>query len=394
MENTRSNYPTILFLHNKYLKTGGEDSVVVNEINLLKAKGYTVYYKEFNNANFQSRNPLKKIIAGSNFFFNLSVFIETYLFIKKHQIHVLHVHNFFYTASPSVFWAGRLAGTKNIMTMHNYRLFCLNAIFHRAGSTCTECIQNRNFKSGIKYGCFKSSTYFSTILSWSTLLHRSLGTWTNQVDHFLVLNPYMKELLQGIGVAENNIVIKPNFVRDTPYKISTHKNDTYLYAGRIEEEKGIRHVVEAFKLSGKQLVIAGDGSLTGYVQTNISNNIQYIGLQTEQEMIALYHTCKAFIFSSLLTEGMPMTLIEAFAAGTICIVATSPNTARMIADGADGILYDTGDPISLNQAIAKLEQMHPADLLRMSENARKKYETHYHQDAHFATIHQIYTSSN
>lgn len=389
-----SKYPTILFLHNKYLKTGGEDSVVLNEMNLLKAKGYTVYYKEYNNQNFQSSNPLKKIIAGGNFFFNLTAFIETYRFIKKHQVQVLHVHNFFYTASPAVFWAGRFAGTKNIMTMHNYRLFCLNAIFHRDGNTCTACITNQNFKSGIKYGCFKSSSKISALLSWSTLLHRKLGTWTSKVDHFLVLNPYMKELLQGIGVAETKIVIKPNFVRDAPYRINENKNEAYLYAGRIEEEKGIRHVVEAFQQSGKQLVIAGDGSLINYVQENVSNTIQYIGLQTEQEMTALYRNCKAFIFSSLLTEGMPMTLIEAFAAGTICIVASSPNTSRMVEDGEDGILYHTGDPISLNQAIAKMESMRAADLLKMSENARKKYENYYHQDAHFATVQQIYTRND
>lgn len=382
---------TLLFIHNKYLKTGGEDSVVFNEISLLRKQGYTVWLKEFGNENFQSGNPVKTFLAGCNFFFNLSAFFSVYRLIKKHKIQVLHVHNFFYTASPAVFWAGKLAGAKTVLTLHNYRLFCLNALFFRAGGTCMECVTSRTFKPGIRHACFKTSSPLSAILAASLQVHRKTGTWANKVDRFIVLNPFAKELLQGIGVNEGKITVKSNFIADTPYADYQNRNNTYLYAGRIEEEKGIRHVIEAFKHSGRKLIIAGDGNMVPYVKENISGTIRYIGQQTPDQVAVLFRQCRGFIFSSLLTEGMPMTLIEAFASGALPIAAASVTTERMIADGTDGFLYEAGNPVSLNTAIGRLEILDLTSLQTRSLNARKKYETLYHQSIHLATIREIYT---
>lgn len=385
---------TLLFVHNKYLKTGGEDSVVFNEISLLRKHGYTVWLKEFGNENFQSANPVKTFLAGCSFFFNLSAFFSVYRLIKKYKIKVLHTHNFFYTASPAVFWAGKLAGAKTVMTIHNYRLFCLNALFYRDGGTCMDCVNSRTFTPGIRHACFKASSTQSAILAASLRFHRKAGTWIHKVDRFVVLNPFTKELLQGIGVNEGKITVKSNFIADTAYADYQNRNNTYLYAGRIEEEKGIRHVMEAFQQSGRKLFIAGDGTMVPYVKENTSETIQYIGQQTPEQIAILFQQCKGFIFPSLLTEGMPMTLIEAFAAGVISIAAASVNTSSMISDGADGFLYEGGSASSLNRAIGRLEELDMSSLHTLSGNARKKYETHYHESIHLATIRNIYTNQD
>lgn len=392
MKTSTASNTSILFLHNKYLKLGGEDSVVFNEINVLKKEGYTVFYKEFDNRAFDKKNPFSRLMGGLNFFFNIPAFFSIYFFIKKNKIDVIHVHNFFYTASPSVFWAGKLAGAKTIMTVHNYRLFCLNAIFFRNGSTCMQCVTEKSFKPGIAYKCFKSSSFFSRVLAASTTLHRRTGTWANKVDRFIVLNPFMKELLLGIGVSQSKITIKPNFIADSFYNNYGNRDGFYFYAGRLQEEKGIRHVVEAFNSSGKRLIIAGEGDMVPFIKANAGENIEYIGQQSQAQMASLLLNCKGFIFSSFLTEGMPMTIIEAHAAGAIPIVGSSVNTERMISDGEDGFLYDCGDPLSLNRQINRLESLTTDVLNTMSLNARKKFETYYHEKSHLAIIDKIYAN--
>lgn len=394
MKHPSANKPSILFLHNKYLNLGGEDSVVFNEVNILKKEGYSVFLKEFDNQTFNTKNPFSRIIGGLQLFFNVSAFFSTYRFIKKNKIDVIHVHNFFYTASPSVFWAGKLAGAKTIMTMHNYRLFCLNAIFFRNGATCMDCVSKNSFSPGILHSCFKSSSIHSRMLAASINLHRKTGTWIKKVDRFVVLNPFMKELLQGIGVPQSKITIKPNFIGESPYNNYNNRGDFYLYAGRLQEEKGIRHVIEAFNTSGKKLVIAGDGDMVPFIKANASANIEYIGLQTQRQMESLLLQCKGFVFASFLTEGMPMTIIEAHAAGAIPIVGSSVNTERMITDGEDGFLYNCGDPSSLNQQIAHLEELGMDVLNNMSQKARKKFETYYHERSHLAIIEKVYTKED
>ena len=329
-------------LHNEYLKLGGEDTVVANEMNILQKEGYTVFYRAYNNRIYDQGNRISRLISGFNFFFNISAFFSIYRFIKKHRIDVVHVHNLFYTLSPSVFWAAKLAGARTIMTIHNYRLFCLNGVFFRNGGNCMDCVTQKSFRSGIRYKCFKSSSLFSRVLASATVLHRRAGTWKNKVDCFIALNPLMKELLVGIGIEELKICIKPNFVTDRESKNYDERGDFYLFAARLQEDKGVRHVVEAFNKSGKKLIIAGEGELVPFIKANADPNIQYIGQQSREQMTFLLQKCRGFIFASVVPEGMPMTIIEAQSVGAIPIVGKSVNTKRMISDGDDGFLYETG----------------------------------------------------
>jgi glycosyltransferase involved in cell wall biosynthesis len=389
-----SEKPCILFLHNKYLQLGGEDSVVSNEINLLKKEGYTVFYKVYDNQAFNTGNVFRRIQAAFSFFFNVPAFFSIYFFVKKHKVQIVHVHNFFYVASPSVFWAGKLAGAKTIMTMHNYRLFCLNALFFRNGVTCMDCVEKKNFKPGIIQACFKSSSFFSRMLAISTSLHRKMGTWTNKVDRFIVLNPFMKELLLGISVNQSKIFVKPNFIGDSLYNNYHTREDFYLYAGRLQEEKGIRHVVEAFNISGRRLIIAGEGDMVPFIKENAKENIEYIGQQSQKQLAVLFLQCRGFVFASFLTEGMPMTIIEAHAAGAIPIVGNSVSTQRMIIDGEDGFIYTCGDSESLNRQLTRLEELEIDVLNNMSLKARKKFETYYQEKGHLAAIEKIYAQSD
>ncbi|SJZ73751.1 glycosyltransferase family 4 protein [Sediminibacterium ginsengisoli] len=382
--------PVVLFIHNKYLYQGGEDSVVFNEMDLLKKAGVRVFYKEYNNHTFSKKNLFALPAAGLRFFFNISSFFSVYRFIRRNQVNTVHVHNFFYNASPSVFWAAKLAGAVTVFSVHNYRLFCLNALFFRAGGNCMDCVNNKSFKPGIRHKCFKSSSLLSRILAGATMLHRNIGTWRNKVDHFLVLNPLMKSLLVQTGVNEEKIHVKPNFLSWHGYTDYSRREDFYLYIGRLDEVKGIRHVFETFRSSGKKLVIAGEGELVSYIRSGLSENIEYLGQQTKEEIVSLLQRCRAFIFSSLLLEGMPMTIIEAQAAGAITIAGSSPTTESMISDAANGFLYEAGNQASLAAAISRLEELQPETLNRISANAYSTYMNRYHENGHLATLRQVY----
>ena len=385
-----SGKPVVLFIHNKYLYQGGEDSVVFNEIELLKKAGIPVFYKEYDNHSFSKKNLFALPAAGFRFFFNISSFITVYRFIRRNKVNTVHVHNFFYNASPSVFWAAKLAGAATVFSMHNYRLFCLNALFFRAGSHCMDCVNDKSFKPGIQHKCFKSSSLLSRILAGATMLHRNTGTWKNKVDHFLVLNPLMKSLLQQTGVKEEKIHVKPNFLSWHGYMDYNRREDFYLYVGRLDEVKGIRHVFETFRTSGKKLIIAGDGELISYIRAGVSENITYLGQQSKEEIVSLLQRCRAFIFSSLLLEGMPMTIIEAQAAGAVVIAGSSPTTESMITDGENGFLYESGNRQALLEQISRVETLSAEALNSLSASAYATYMSRYHENGHLATLRQVY----
>jgi glycosyltransferase involved in cell wall biosynthesis len=383
------NKPSILFVHNKYLFAGGEDSVVHNELNILKKHGYAVHYKEFNNEALRNFR-LKSWLAPGRFFFNIAAFFSIYKFIKKNKITVVHVHNLFYTASPSVLWAAKFAGAKTILTLHNYRLFCLNAMFFRDGKICMECHTNKNFKRGIEEKCFKSG-FFSKLLANSLTLHWKAGSWTKKIDQFVVINPLMRQLLIERNIPENKITFKPNFLpEENDQLISKIKSDYYFFAGRIEKEKGIEHLIEAFHLLGKKLVIAGEGSLSNYILAKRSPAVNYIGQQNQENIKKLLAECKALVFPSLWLEGAPMIIIEAQSKGTVTIAARSPNIETMIENEVNGFLYDAGNVQSLVNAVNNFESKTTEQVHQISQNALMKYEQNYTGEMHVAAIEKLY----
>jgi glycosyltransferase involved in cell wall biosynthesis len=386
----QSTNPSVLIIHNTYLYTGGEETVVAAEIESLKVNGYKVYYKEYSNANFKFFN-FKTLLAPFNTIFNIFSFFEIIYFIRINKIKIVHAHNIFYTASPSIFWAAKLAGAKTVITIHNYRLFCLSANFFRAKQTCFECSNKKSFKSGLQNKCFKNSLLASFTLALSIRLSDFLGTWKNKIDHYIVLNEFAKQLLINKGIDPKKIVLKSNFLSAYNLnQVNQIRDNFYLFAGRITEEKGIRHLMNTFTMTSKPLTIAGNGDMVHIINNNVSKNIKYIGLQSKAQIQSLLLTCKALIFPSIWIESMPMTLIEAQTMGTIPIVAASINTNNMIEHGIDGFLYDASKPNALMEAILHFESLSSIELDTISNNARNKSLKLYGEIAHVKKIKEIY----
>lgn len=60
--------------------------------------------------------------------------------IRQHRPDLVHVHNTFPLASPAVIHAAKAEGVPVVMTLRNYRLLCVNALFFREGRVCEDCL--------------------------------------------------------------------------------------------------------------------------------------------------------------------------------------------------------------------------------------------------------------
>ena len=382
----------ILLLHNRYLIKGGEDTVAYNEFEALKNAGYTVYFMEFSNTTFSAINPISYISSFSSIF-NFYSFFKVFFFLIRKKINILHVHNLYYTASPSVFWAAKLAGVKTILTIHNYRLFCLSATFFKDGQPCFECHNKKSFKTGIQHKCFKSSFFASTFLAMTIGFNKFIGTWHNKIDKFIVVNHFTKELIIQTGIEQHKVYFKPNFLNSINTNASSiPKEDFYLYVGRLSEEKGLAHLLNGFIKMNKQLILAGEGVFSSNIHSLNNPLIQGVGLKSKSEINDLMKKCKALVFSSIWIEGMPMTIIEAFSLGTIPIAAFSINTEKMIADKVDGILYDPNDPEGLIKAVGYFEQLSDQEKQKMSKMCIDKYKNLFTMQKHMDKLINIYTN--
>lgn len=383
----------ILLLHNYYQQRGGEDAVFESEAALLAQKGHAVETLVFRNSEINGFSDRLK--AGINSLYSQNA---ARLFREKicsFQPDVIHVHNFFPLASPSIFTEARRYGIPTVMTVHNFRLICPGALLYRQGSVCESCVNKTLPWEGVLHACYRNSRLQSASVAMMSAFHKMSATWRN-IDRFICLTQFAKERLlnSSLGLDPTNISIKPNFSFD-PFVENSQKapeqRSGFLYAGRLSEEKGIATLLEAFRGSDLQLKVAGTGPLSRLVEeaARENSNITYLGFQEHPAVLELLKSARALILPSVWYENFPMIIVEALSAGTPVIASRMGGLPDIVEEGKNGFLFHAGDSQDLRK---KLNEMTEPEAFRLGVQARRNYEEKYAPDINYQALIQIYES--
>ncbi|MBX9782802.1 MAG: glycosyltransferase family 4 protein [Chitinophagaceae bacterium] len=383
----------ILFIHNTYQQSGGEDVAVQEEIKLLRQKGHIAEAVYFDNSGIQS--AYSKIKAGLRAVYNQGSFSIINNKIKDFGPDLIHLHNLFFTASPSVLYAAAKHHIPVVATIHNYRLVCANALLMRNHSPCELCINKTFPLAGIIHGCYRSSVIESALVTTTTGLHKLAGTWRKKINQYIALTPFAKEKLlhSSLQIPTGKITVKPNFVPDYG-EGNTIREDFFLFAGRLSFEKGAEIMLQSFsQLPHIKLVVAGDGPEKERLATKFgsSTNITFVGKKPAEEIISLMQRCKALIFPSIWYEGQPYTILEAFATGTPVIASKLGAMESLIKHELNGLHFTPGNSNELCCAVRAFNSL--TDSGAYYNNARKTYLENHHPDVHYAEIMKIYTDA-
>ena len=137
------------------------------------------------------------------------------------------------------------------------------------------------------------------------------------------------------------------------------EKDGYLLSlGRVEPEKGLHYLIEAFRKckTDKKLVIAGGDSNHKYYQQLLDmaagdERIRFIGYVKGQVIQELYSNAYMFLLPSNL-EGMANTLLEAMSYGNCCLVSDIAENTEVTGDYA--AIFPKGDAEKLREQLQAL----------------------------------------
>jgi len=377
----------ILIIHCAYQYKGGEDTVVAEEVDLLRSSGASVELLMFSNKG----NAFLNVVQIP---FNWSAYKTTLRTVRKFQPHVVHIHNLHFAASPSVLYALKKTGIPYVCTLHNFRLLCPSAILFYEGKAFLNSLTEHFPITAVRKGVYKHSIPLTFWLAVSMKLHQRLGIWKT-VHRFIVLSRHAKEIFLSsrLGIREEKFVIKPNFCFSPPY-VKVEDQNFFLYVGRLSEEKGIRLLLSVFSRSRYTLKIIGDGPLLSEVMqaAAANNNIQFLGSKTKGEVFELLGSCTALIFPSIWFEGMPLTIIEAFACGTPVITSELGAMEFMVTPNVDGLHFKANDEADMISKLDYWQQLPAAGKEVYRDNARKTYEERYTPEANARQLLAIYSS--
>lgn len=387
----------ILIVHNYYKIAGGEDVVVANEKQLLETHGHKVILYTRDNKELDSMNPLRKLGLFFTSIFNPRTYREIDEIIRREKIQIVHVHNTLNLISPAVYYAAKKNGIPVVNTIHNFRLMCPGAILYRNGSICEECI-SKGLGCALKGKCYRNSLAQTFVCVLILLFHRFTGIYRKV--NFICLTQFNKDKLLSINCGKkkniidpDKVFIKPNYMWKSSKQIlsSTEREDYILYAGRLDESKGIDILLEALAQCKVKIVIAGSGPLEDRVKKAVDKNCakaEYVGMLGRDAVLEKMAKAKAVVIPTRWYEGFPMSIVESYSVGTPVIGPSMGNVGELVGDGKTGFLFEAGNVKDLVRVLNKFADDGASQ--EMYDGAYNVYADKYTDEPNYKMLMDIY----
>jgi len=151
-----------------------------------------------------------------------------------------------------------------------------------------------------------------------------------------------------------------------------------LFVGRITAEKGIGTLLAAWRQShppGLELVVAGDGPMYEELSGGDWPDVRFLGRVDRGGVQQLMSESRALVFPSEWYEGMPMTLLEAFASGLPVLGSNLGSMTEMLEPFGDPWLVEPGVVNAWSDALTVLED--DSAVSSASETARQLWSASY-----------------
>jgi glycosyltransferase involved in cell wall biosynthesis len=195
-----------------------------------------------------------------------------------------------------------------------------------------------------------------------------------------VFNRYKDRKYISISDAERNEAPDLNYVGTiyNPIDFEFHelvetKKDYLFIAARIFRGKGFHNAIKLAKATGTKLIMAGRIIDQEYFDTEMAphidgDQIQYLGMVSQEEMKRLSGEAKAYISLLEWEEPFGLSVAEAIACGTPIIANKRGSMPELVKDGVSGLLVDT-----VEEAIQRFNEVNTIDSKLCREHGRNLF---------------------
>ncbi len=190
-----------------------------------------------------------------------------------------------------------------------------------------------------------------------------------EMDLVLTNSEHVRRCMVSLLKVESQVLYPPVNIDAFKWK---SQGGYYLSLGRLEPNKRIDRVVQAFmRMPEKQLIVASGGSQFEKLRklTKETPNITFVGWCSDEDMIDLIGNALACIYIPL-DEDFGMSAVEAMAAGKPVIGVAEGGMLETILDGQTGILLPPNPDV--DQLSVAVREMTAQSALSMRERCEKR----------------------
>ena len=333
----------ILFLHNRYRTVGGEERAVDDLLWLVRE-----HLAE--DAELLERDSalLGRARAAAGMLRGGLRPDEVARAVRRTRARVLHAHNL----NPAFGWralaAARAAGARVVLHLHQYRLVCAIGVCFTRGAECTRC-HGANTLPGVILGCRGSRLE-------AVGYGLGLAVWQRRVvalaDAVIVPSRFADSRLRALGAPIGATHTLPHVIRSFASASGAVAGGPALVVSRLAPEKGIEVAIEACRIAGVPLVIAGDGPERGRLDTG-ERGVRFVGRVGDDELAELRRAAGVALAPSRSAETFGLAAAEAMAAGLPVAASRIGALPELV---PEEWLVPPGDPDALAATITRLHR--------------------------------------
>lgn len=334
----------ILFLHNRYRTTGGEERAVERLRSLVSERlGEPAELLQRDSIRLTRSRAAVGLLRGGLEPRDVADAV------RLTGARVVHAHNL----NPAFGWrslaAARSAGARVVLHLHQYRLVCANGVCFTRGEDCTRC-HATNTLPGVLLKCRGARTE-------AVAYGVALALWQRRVaelaDAIVVPSEFARERLRELGAPldfERVHVLAPPLAvpADT---VAAVEGRYAIVVSRLAVEKGVDVAIDACRLAQVPLAIAGEGPEREALQARAgAADVRFLGRVSEHELRGLRGGAAIALVPSRSAETFGMAAAEAMAAG-LPVAASGVGALRELLE-PDGLVAP-GDPTALAEALRR-----------------------------------------
>ncbi|MDX6720472.1 MAG: hypothetical protein QOJ63_2726 [Solirubrobacteraceae bacterium] len=336
----------ILFLHNRYRTTGGEERAVDDLLWLVREHlGEDAQLLARDSAALGRAHAAAGLLRGG------LAPEEVAAAVRRSGARIVHAHNL----NPSLGWralaAARAAGARTVLHLHNYRLVCAVGTCFTRGADCMRC-HGRDTRPGVRLNCrdtgAEAAVYGASLALWQRRL-------LAHADAVVVPSAFALQRLRALGAplpardGGPSAHVVGHVVRDVVERSAAADGAYALVVSRLAAEKGVEVAIAACVAARVPLVIAGDGPLLDTLRARATGtDTRFAGRVGDGELARLRAGAGLAVVPSRSAETFGLAAAEGMAAGLP--VAGSAIGALPELCGADGLVAP-GDAAALALAV-------------------------------------------